>query len=98
MQGLFSENVYAVAMKLHILIQDHLMTLYAKSNNLIAFRLNCAPFWTLEFRLNLCVQVLFSDTVYAVALKLRCNEVIQKKHNKWQVLTRIHRWPLYSEH
>ena len=49
-QVLFSDTVYyAVALKLHTLIQGHKATLYA--------------FLDLEFWSNLCVQDLFSDTV-----------------------------------
>ena len=66
----FSDTVYAVALKLHTLIQGNKMTLYAKSHN---FELNfdwIMPLFGHESWLNLCIQVHFSDTVYAVALKL----------------------------
>ena len=78
MQVLFSDTVYAVALKFDRLIVGHKMTLYAKSHNselhfdlimpLFGLRILVKPLhasW-----LNLCVQGLFSDTVCAAALKL----------------------------
>jgi len=74
----FSDTVYAVALKLHTLIQGSETTLYAKFHNselnldwimpLFGLKILVKPLrasW-----LNLCVQVLFSDTVCAVTLKL----------------------------
>ena len=51
------------------------MTLYVKSHNSRMDLTELCPFLDLEFWSNLCVQGLFSDTVYAVALKL--NTLIQ---------------------
>ena len=56
-QGLFSDTVYTVALKLHTLTLEWIFT-------------ELCPFLDLEFWSNLCVQGLFSDNVYAVALKL----------------------------
>ena len=73
LQGHYLNTVYmyVVALKLHTRILGRKMTLYAKSHSSELSFNWIVPFFTSELWLNLCAQGLFSDTVYAVALKLQ---------------------------